>query len=265
MDEKIRLVHAMNKYGTCINACATIKNDFAYGFIFCRTNVDLKDCWRNIKNARCPRDSQLLETSASSWTPSMFTWEQRLQYMLYFGVRLGEEELEIYRKILEIDGWVSEGCVSDFICHPDDEGSCIQQYAGEEVMPPIQDSGLHEDIGGYDASHNLLATTNATESPIRDHNSPEQNPSGVPSSNLTKSARKNLIHVPKRKVSLISKLRIFYGGEEDGFSESDSRRRLFKSGYRPFADDWTEWLDLLVSDGTLEQVARRGKPRYRFT
>ena len=81
---------------------------------------------------------------------------------------------------------------------------------------------------------------------------------------ITQEEKKRFIHLPERRNGLVVMLRTAYQRREDGFTESESRKRLFDLHRRPSKNNWTEWLDLLVVDGVLEKIRKKRCIGYKF-
>jgi hypothetical protein len=104
--EKIRLINGMNRYNSTSDMYSRIYHNFAYGFVFCRSNVQMKDCWRVMERKN---EGESYHDMAMRWQPSDFEAIDRLRYLREFDNDISEEQWHHYMDLVALDTYLMRG------------------------------------------------------------------------------------------------------------------------------------------------------------
>ena len=112
-DELVRYFNAFYKYKNSCKRLLEVMYDFSYGFYPARNLDWIKNRiqYLNIVAENKSYFSEFIK-DVKSWTPSVFTIEQRIEYLSKFNIFFTADQQEIYEKIINLDN--SAWNINDF-------------------------------------------------------------------------------------------------------------------------------------------------------
>jgi hypothetical protein len=115
-EETIRYCNALLKYSNSSKKYIDILSDWSYGFNLSRNQDWLKNKSHYLNDLIINREIFNEKINKiKSWDPNMFSFEDRISYLLEFGIILNDEQEKNYKELIEIsnDEWFNRLSVNE--------------------------------------------------------------------------------------------------------------------------------------------------------